>query len=413
MIYSQFILDLQRNSESLFRDYEKISTGKKLNRPSDDPAAMTSIIGGKARMISIEAFQEAITTANNLLNTTTTSLGGLSKLVDTAKQIGNDATSLNASDRATFASLVQNTIQSVIGLANTKLGDRYIFSGYRTDQPAVNATTGAFQGSSNRIAVAINTGISVDVNITADEFIASGQVAATATNSAYLTAAGGFTSPIDVFTANGGTLGISLGGGPTTNVSIAPGATLSQVRDAVNTANTGIRAEVVNNNVNGSPADYRLMLSATPASSASVIGVTVTSADGAGTGLNTLAPASMTSVVSPDTTIIGAMSMLKTAIEQGDQAGIQRSISALKNTSAAIADKQADVGIRLNKVKDMQGFLREQDKNITDQVSSELILNEVEIARLITQSQLKQTSLESLRSISSTLLQTNMFDFLK
>ena len=71
-----------------------------------------------------------------------------------------------------------------------------------------------------------------------------------------------------VYSINGGSLSISLGGGPATAVTIPAGSTWANVRDAINAAGTGVRAEVMDANVNGSAADYRLMLSATPASPA-------------------------------------------------------------------------------------------------------------------------------------------------
>lgn len=414
MIYSQFNANLQKSMQSLFNSDEQIATGKKINRPSDDPVAISSIISGEAQLSSFAGYQEAIGNSTLLLNGTSSALDNLGSLITSAKQIAtNAASSPSTSDLAHYASMVGNLLQSVTGVANTQVGDRYIFSGYKTDQPAVNTTTGMYQGTADRISMEINTGVRIDVNMAADELIAYGPASAASPDSGLITAAGGFTSPANVYSTNGGSLNISLGGGPVTAVAIAAGATLTGVRDAINNANTGVRAEVINANVNGSPADDRIMLSAAPASGAVAISVAVTTADAAGTGLNQIASGAMASVVSPDLTIIGALSILKTALEQGDQPAIQRSLAALNSLATTVVEKQSEVGQRLQWIDSEKKYLTAKDADVTNAVADKLTLSEVDIARLITDAQQKQASLSSLRTISSGFLNTSLFDFLK
>jgi flagellar hook-associated protein 3 FlgL len=518
MIYAKFNSDLQGTMEQIYKADEKISSGKKVNRASDNPAAMSSIISGKAQLMAFEAYQGAMTNANLLLNATDTSLGSLEELIASAKQI---ATSTSSDSYSTDAEMMNNLIKSVIGIGNTQVNGRYIFSGYASDEPAIDTTTGMFLGTSDRIAMEINTGTRVDVNITGDELIAYGPVSATSANSglinaassdsALITASDGITSsgamysanggtlnislggtaysvaitagasladvsaaintatgttvasvidanngvsPADykimlsatlpltaddisvavtttdaagtglnrlatsamnsVFSVNGGTFDISLGGGAATTVTINPGATWSDVTAAINASGTGVRAEALNANPAGTPPDYRLMLSASPEWTAADISVTgITTTDTAGTGLNRVATgAGMTSVVSPDKTIIGAMSILKTAIENGDKPAIQRALSDLQDLSTTAIQKQSDVGLRMNRIVLEKSYLTARDTDVTNSVADKLTLTEVELASLITQVQQKQTSLEALRSMSSEFLKTSLFDYL-
>ncbi len=414
MMYTQFNYNLQNSMNSIYQTDEQLASGQKLNRPSDDPAAVSDIISGKAEISAISGYQDAITNANTLLNTSNTTLDTLNSLVSSAKQIASDAET--TADPSNDLTLIDNLIQSAIAAGNTMVGNRYIFSGYKSDQPAINETTGMFQGTSDRISMQVNTGTSVDVNITADEVIAFGPASAAGTNSAYMTASESFTSPTDAFSANGGSLAISLNGGTATTVTIPAGATLAGVRDAINTANMGVRSEVVDANVNGSPADYRLMLSATPADGANAISVAVTTTDGAGTGLNTLATgagSTLTSVVSPDTTVLGVLGLLKAAISQGDKSAMQRALEDLKNVSTAILRAQSDIGTRLNMLDSEKQLLTARDTDVTNNISDKLMLSTVDTARLYALSQQQQTSLSSLRNITSGVLSTSLFDFLK
>jgi flagellar hook-associated protein 3 FlgL len=517
MMYARFNADLQNTMGQIYKAQEQISSGKKVNRPSDDPAAMSSIISGKAQLMSFEAYQGAMTNANLLLNATDSSLDSISELLTTARQI---ATSTSADTSATDLQAMNNLIQSVIGIGNTQINGRYIFSGYTSDQPAIDATTGMYLGTSDHISMEINIGTRVDVNITGDELLAYGPVSATSANSGLLnaassdsgliTASDGLTSssavysanggslnialgggaattvtipagatldqvsaainasgsgvtstvinanpagsPADykimlsvalpstaddisvtvattdtagtglnriassemdsVYSVNGGTLNIALGGGAATAVTINPGATWSDVTAAINASGTGVRAEALNANAAGSPADYRLMLSASPASTAADISVTVTTTDAAGTGLNRAASSGMTSVVSPDTTVIGAMSILRTAIEMNDKPAIQRALTDLQTVSTTTIQKQSEVGLRLNRIVLEKSYITARDTDVTNSVADKLTLTEVELAKLITQVQLKQTSLDALRSMSSDFLKTSLFDYL-
>jgi flagellar hook-associated protein 3 FlgL len=408
MIYNNFNADLHTNMEGIYRDDTQISSGKKLNKPSDNPADMYSIISGEAQLRTFAGYQDAITNATTLLNGTSTALTSVGSLLSTAQQTGE---STSSDSTAMDIQMMSTLIQGVISIGNSQLSNRYIFAGYTTDQPAINATTGMYQGTSNRISQEINSGVSIDTNIAGNESLAYGPALATSVNSGLLGAAGGIT-PSFAFTTAGGTLNISLGG-PATTVTIAAGATLSDVTAAINNSGAGVRAEIINANANGTPADYRVMLSAAPASNAAAISVTATTTDAAGTGLNLFASAPMTSVVSPDRTVIGAMSILKTALEIGDKAAITRAVSGLKDVSLTLRQQQADLGVRLNRINLEKNYLATRDTDVTNAVSAKLMLTEVEMAGVITDAQQKQTSLTALRNISSGFLQTSLFDFLK
>jgi flagellar hook-associated protein 3 FlgL len=294
MMYAQFNANLQITADSLYKANEQIATGKKLNRPSDDPAAVSGITYEKAQLSTFAGYQDAISSASLLLNATNSALDNLHSLIVNAKQIGANATSPSPQDIATFATMINNVINSTIGVANTKVGDKYIFSGYGTDQPAVNTTTGTLTltATNNLISTQINTGVSVNVNVTAAGLISS--------------------------------------------------------------------AAPLNN-----------------------------------------------------TTIIGAMNLLRNAILASDQTGIQNSLAALDTLSASVLSSQSDIGVRQNRISLEKQYLASRDADVTNSVSDKLMLSDVETAKMITDVQQKQTSLQSLRSISSGFLQTSLFDFLK
>jgi len=107
-----------------------------------------------------------------------------------------------------------------------------------------------YQGTSNRISTQITSGVNIDVNYSGNEVIAygpevstssnSGLISATSSDLALITATGGYTSSSAVYTTNGGSLSLSLGGGAATAVAIPAGSTLDAVSAAINASGTGV-----------------------------------------------------------------------------------------------------------------------------------------------------------------------------
>jgi flagellar hook-associated protein 2 len=113
--------------------------------------------------------------------------------------------------------------------------------------------------------------------------------------------------------ANGGTLDFTYAVGSTKtafSVAIGANATLANVRDAINSAtdNNGVTASIINVDSLVTPGTTisKLVLTAKDTGAVNAFSVGVTTADGAGTGLNLLdtsAPANYTTVAAEDATI--------------------------------------------------------------------------------------------------------------
>jgi len=183
MLYTTFNYKLQNTMNDVYTTDQQLATGQKLNKPSDDPAAVSSISYQKSQLSSIAGYQDTIGNISTLLNATSSVLDNLKSLISSAKQIGNNAMSATASDLATYASMIDNVINGAVSAANTKVGDKYIFSGYGTDQPAVASATGTLTATATAdlIPMQIDVGASVNVNVTANGFIASGTAQDTTT----------------------------------------------------------------------------------------------------------------------------------------------------------------------------------------------------------------------------------------
>jgi flagellar hook-associated protein 3 FlgL len=332
MFYDRFLSDMQKNMEAIFKNQEQISTGKKINRPSDDPTAMSRIIAYKTQITAFDEYKRAIDTANSNIEAMDKVLLDLSDVLNRSKELAlggaNGITTSN--DRTMIAKEVSSLLEHVIDIANTKVGDRYIFSGYKSNIAPIDKNTGEFVGDANIVKVDINPDMGIAVNIPASElfsfkklnpndsdnailppynwdisglYVSTDEIYEDADPNGALYTGGGFTSTTNVFSIKGGTLTIKVGDDATTsvNVTISANATLANVRDAINNANAGVKAEVVNIGTTANP-DYRIVVASNPAGRPGDVRITATSDDAAGTGLHTLVYMSTSDVITIDST---------------------------------------------------------------------------------------------------------------
>ncbi|MCL5062514.1 MAG: flagellar hook-associated protein FlgL [Nitrospiraceae bacterium] len=171
MFYDRFLSDMQKNTESIFKSHEQISTGKKVNRPSDDPTAMSRIVNYKARLSTIGEYKRAIDTTRSYNESIDSAFSNLNELLVRVKELalqGADGATTGA-DRQMIVKEVAVQMEHAIDVANTKVGDRYIFSGYKSNIPPIDLNTGEFVSDASFATVDISFGVSMRINIPAGD----------------------------------------------------------------------------------------------------------------------------------------------------------------------------------------------------------------------------------------------------
>lgn len=121
---------------------EKLSSGKKINRPSDDPSGTRKVLGLKTEDFQVQQYLDNTAFAKEQINYTFNSLESvqniLSNVNELAIQAGNDT--LGPSERKVISGQLDELMESVLQYANSDNDGRYIFSGTKTHTPAISAT---------------------------------------------------------------------------------------------------------------------------------------------------------------------------------------------------------------------------------------------------------------------------------
>ena len=186
-IFNSGVQNLLKASSDVSKTQQEISSGKKMVNPSDDPVGMSSVLKINEEMAQRAQYSKNIDTVDSRLNQEDTLLGSvgnsLQRIRELTLQAANTAT-LSASDRHSIATELQQQMQQMLGVLNTKdSNNEYVFSGFKgSTQPFVqqgaptlgNNGTVFYQGdegqrlvqtASNSFVAANDPGKNIFVNI--------------------------------------------------------------------------------------------------------------------------------------------------------------------------------------------------------------------------------------------------------
>jgi flagellar hook-associated protein 3 FlgL len=154
---------IQQLTEGLNTVNEKLSSQKKINRPSDSPVGTVTAIGYRNLMSQLDQYGRNLNTGKSWMDSSETAISLSQDVVTRAKEIAVQMANgtQSAATRSSVAQEVGHLLDQTISLANTRVGGKYIFAGYRTGTPPfVKFNNGAidtaqYTGDGNDFQVAI------------------------------------------------------------------------------------------------------------------------------------------------------------------------------------------------------------------------------------------------------------------
>ena len=169
----QRLLDeVQADQLELFKLQNQISTGNRLNLPSDDAPAALRAVSLQGQIDQNNQFKTNVQTNQSYLGATDSALSQVVDLLNTAKGIASGAVGSTATDaqRATAATQIQNEIDQLMQVGNQIFRGRYLFAGANTVvQPFVQTPAGiVYQGDQRSISSYSDVNALFNTNVTGD-----------------------------------------------------------------------------------------------------------------------------------------------------------------------------------------------------------------------------------------------------
>lgn len=147
-LYYQLLKDIGNNTEKLFKLNSQISSGKRIQKPSDDPLGMGEVLNYRTELTALEQHQRTIAYAGGWLDMMDSMLTQTDDLLARTLELATQQASATASaeTRENAACEIENIRTMVISLANSKYGNKYMCGGTQTrDQSFLNISVEDWQ----------------------------------------------------------------------------------------------------------------------------------------------------------------------------------------------------------------------------------------------------------------------------
>jgi flagellar hook-associated protein 3 FlgL len=139
MITNGMMLNINRNANALNRYYGMISTGKKISVPSDDPLLASRALKFRTNVAETEQYIKNVSQGISWMEVTEGAYRNVNNILFKIRELSARGASdtLTYEDRQKIMTDVSSLVEQIGLEMNATYAGRYVFSGYRTDQPPV------------------------------------------------------------------------------------------------------------------------------------------------------------------------------------------------------------------------------------------------------------------------------------
>ena len=176
---SSTLANVQKSTSNMSRLQEQISTGKKVNRASDDPAGARKILSLRSEDLRLDQYASNIQTATQSLDFNAAALSNTSDIVQRITELTMQGVSgaTDQSGRTIIANEINQLLETIMQSANSQRLGRYTFAGTETTtEPFVaarnssgNISSVAYKGNRETIQYNVGPNTNTTVNLTGDE----------------------------------------------------------------------------------------------------------------------------------------------------------------------------------------------------------------------------------------------------
>lgn len=145
-------------------------SGKKILLASDDVSGANRALGLRSSISKVDQFADNINVARPFLSAAESALGDLIKAVRSVRDIAIAAASpdLTGNSGQNYIAQLENILDLMLDLANSKHVDQYLFSGTATDTPAVQCDASGnyvYAGNAEVRRVQVLSWVSLPINV--------------------------------------------------------------------------------------------------------------------------------------------------------------------------------------------------------------------------------------------------------
>jgi flagellar hook-associated protein 3 FlgL len=176
MTQRNVLADLNRVNERLTRTQQKLSSGKEITRPSDDPFNASRALALRTSMAATQQYQRNIQDAQGWQETAEIALADITDAIHRAHELVVEGASdtAPAEARLAIAAEIDQLIEGVKQNANATYRGRFVFAGTATDAPPYVAGDDLYHGAPGDVERQIGPGVGLAIGLRGDSFLGNG-----------------------------------------------------------------------------------------------------------------------------------------------------------------------------------------------------------------------------------------------
>ncbi len=168
------LMNIQLSASRMYKLQEQVATGKKINRPSDDPDGTRKVLNFRSEDLKLEQYSKNVQTSIHSIEIDESILQNIANTINRVQELiirGSLPTTPQVT-RGVIAREIDGILEEVLANANsTRLG-RYIFAGTETSTRPFETTRNAngevtavtYMGNREKIEYSVGPGTNVQVN---------------------------------------------------------------------------------------------------------------------------------------------------------------------------------------------------------------------------------------------------------
>jgi flagellar hook-associated protein 3 FlgL len=181
-VYNNISFTLARQTEALFRLQEQATTGSRINRPSDDPSTGYQILTLDTEKGALENYINSLADTTSTLETSSSIVQKMASTIGQARVYITQITSgvYDEESRNRTAEAINDLLEQLVQLANTKYNDQYLYGGadtattpYAVERANGEITAVTYQGSMESRTTNVAPGVSAGAFYVGQELFGS------------------------------------------------------------------------------------------------------------------------------------------------------------------------------------------------------------------------------------------------
>lgn len=187
MMNSQLLLNLNRNALRMNETQNQMATGRKINKPSDDPVGITYSLRYRSELASNEQYKKNVDSAvswmdfnDTVLTQTNDVLQRLRELTVQASTGSNPQSALDA-----ISQEVSQLKEQLVDIANSQLNGKYIFNGENFSEKPYSGTVDPSEITTDigDVIYTVGDSVKISINLNGNDVFGAADTAVTAQTS--------------------------------------------------------------------------------------------------------------------------------------------------------------------------------------------------------------------------------------